>query len=47
VDQFPDIPLIVSKSIGKRVVQAERKCIAEFEATGQENLKNLMGISLI
>lgn len=47
VDQFPDIPLKITRSIGERVLQAERKCILEFESTGRDDLKNLLGISLI
>ncbi len=47
VDQFPDIPLKITRSIGERVLQAERKCIFEFESKGRDDLKNLLGISLI
>jgi len=47
VDQFPDIPLKITRSIGERVLQAERKCILEFESKGRDDLKNLLGISLI
>ncbi len=46
VNQFPDIPLKVMKSIGQRVSQAEKKCIMEFESTKSEELLNLLGISL-
>jgi len=47
VDQFPDITLKITRSIGERVLQAERKCILEFESKGRDDLKNLLGISLI
>jgi len=47
VDQFPDIPLKMTRFIGERVLQAERKCILEFESKGRDDLKNLLGISLI
>jgi CRP/FNR family transcriptional regulator, cyclic AMP receptor protein len=47
VDQFPDIPVKIVKSIGERVLQAEKKCIAEFENEGKEELKQLLGVSLI
>jgi len=47
VDQFPDIPLKMARSIGRRLLQAERKCILEFESTERDDLKNLLGISLI
>ena len=47
VDQFPDIPLKIMKSIGQRVSQAEKKCIMEFESNKSEDLLNLLGISLI
>jgi len=47
VDQFPDIPLKITRSIGERVLQAERKCILEFESKERDDLKNLLGISLI
>lgn len=46
-DQFPDIPLKIMRSIGQRVLKAEKKCIVEFESKRQEELKNLLGISLI
>ncbi len=47
VDQFPDIPLKIMRSIGQRVTQAEKKCIMEFESNKSEDLLNLLGISLI
>ncbi len=47
VDQFPDIPLKIMKSIGQSVSQAERKCIIEFESNKREDFLNLLGISLI
>lgn len=47
VDQFPEILMIIMRFIGQRVLQAERKCILEFESKGGENLKNLLGISLL
>ena len=47
VDQFPEIPLKIIRSIGQRVFQAERKCIQEFESKERDDLKNLLGISLI
>jgi len=47
VDQFPDIPFKIAKGIGQRVLQAERKCILEFESKGRDDLKNFLGISLI
>jgi CRP-like cAMP-binding protein len=47
VDQFPDIPLKIMRSIGQRVTQAEKKCIMEFESNRSEDLLNLLGISLI
>ena len=46
-DQFPDIPLKIARSVGQRVLQAERKCILEFESKGRDDLKNFLGISLI
>ena len=47
IDQFPDIPLKIMKSIGQRVAQAEKKCIVEFESEQAVELTNLLGISLI
>ena len=47
VDQFPDLPLKITRSIGERILQAEKKCILEFESKGRDDLKNLLGISLI
>lgn len=47
VDQFPDIPLKIARSIGQRVLHSEIKCIHAFESTGREDLKNLLGISLL
>ncbi len=47
IDQFPDVPLIITRYIGRRVQQAERKCILELEEKGMDDLKNLLGISLI
>ena len=47
VDQFPDIPLKIIRAIGQRVFQAEKKCIHEFESKERDDLKNLLGISLI
>ena len=47
VDQFPDVPLILIRAIGQRVLQAERKCMFEFESNQHQDLKNLLGISLI
>ncbi|NOX32251.1 MAG: Crp/Fnr family transcriptional regulator [Deltaproteobacteria bacterium] len=47
VDQFPDIHVTIARSIGKRLLQAERKCIHEFELKERDELKNLLGISLI
>ncbi|MCP4370098.1 MAG: Crp/Fnr family transcriptional regulator [Deltaproteobacteria bacterium] len=47
VDQFPDIPLKMVRSIGQKIFQAERKCILEFESKERDDLKNLLGISLI
>lgn len=47
VDQFPDTSLKIARSIGQRVMQAERKCILEFEANQRDDLKNLLGVSLI
>lgn len=46
-DQFADIPLKIIRSIGQRVFQAERNCIHEFESKGRDDLKNLLGISLL
>lgn len=47
VDQFPDLPLIIIRAIGQRVLMAERKCMFEFESNQNKDLKNLLGISLI
>jgi len=47
VDQFPEIPLKVTQAIGNRLLQAERKCVLEYESKGNDDLKNLLGISLI
>jgi CRP-like cAMP-binding protein len=47
VDQFPEIPLIIIRSIGQKVLQAERKCVLEFEAKETEELRDLLGISLL
>ena len=47
VDQFPHIPLKIIRAIGQRVFQAEKKCIHEFESQERDDLKNLLGISLI
>lgn len=47
VEQFPDIPLKFARSIGQRILQAERKCLIEFELKERDDLKNLLGISLI
>ena len=46
-DQFPDIPMAIIKSIGQRVLQAEKKSMIEFESNRSESIKNLLGISLI
>lgn len=47
VDQFPDMPLNITRAIAQRVLAAERKCILEFESEERENVKNLLGVSLI
>ena len=47
VDQYPDTLFKVTRYIGQRVLQAERKCLLDFEETQRDELKNLMGISLI
>jgi CRP/FNR family cyclic AMP-dependent transcriptional regulator len=47
VDQFPKILLNVTKAIGQRVLMAERKSILEIEEKGMDDLKNLLGVSLI
>jgi len=47
VDQFPGIPLKIIRSIGQRVLQAERRCMIEFESKQRDDLKSLLGISLI
>ena len=47
VAQFPDIAFKIARSIGQRILQAERKCILEFESKQRDDLKNLLGISLI
>jgi CRP-like cAMP-binding protein len=47
VDQFPEIPLIIIRSIGQKVSQAERKCVLEFEAKETKELRDLLGISLL
>ena len=47
VDQFPQILLTVTRSIGQRVVMAERKSILEIEENDMDTFKNLLGISLI
>ncbi|MCF6248328.1 MAG: Crp/Fnr family transcriptional regulator [Desulfobacula sp.] len=47
VDQFPETPLKIVRTIGNRLLQAERKCILEYESSASDQLKNLMGISLI
>jgi CRP-like cAMP-binding protein len=47
VDQFPDIPFKIMKSIGQSVSQAERKCIIAFESKKQDDFLNILGISLI
>lgn len=45
--QFPDISLIIIRAIGQRVLRADKKCILEFESKDREELKSLLGISLI
>ena len=47
VDQFPDVPLIISRSIAQRLVSAEQNCMALFESSGQDEIRKLMGVSLI
>jgi CRP-like cAMP-binding protein len=47
VDQFPDTSFKIARSIGQRIMQAERKCILEFESKEREDLKSLLGISLV
>lgn len=47
VDQFPDIPVTIVKSIGERILLAEKKCINKFENNEKDELKQLLGISLI
>ncbi len=47
VDQFPDTSFKIARSIGQKIMQAERKCILEFESKERDDLKNLLGISLI
>lgn len=47
VDQFPDMPQHIARAIAQRVLRAERKCILEFESEEREDLKSLLGISLI
>ncbi len=46
-DQFPDTPLKIIRAIGQRIATAERKCIMEFESEKNEDIRNLLGISLI
>lgn len=46
-DQFPDTPLKIIRAIGQRIAIAERKCIMEFESEKKEDVRNLLGISLI
>ena len=45
VHQFPDLPLKIIGRIGQRVLQAEKKCLAELELN--DNVKFFLGISLI
>jgi CRP-like cAMP-binding protein len=47
VDQFPETPYKIARTIGQRVSQAERKCIAKFQAGKGDDIKSLLGISLI
>ncbi len=47
VDQFPEIPMKMTRAIGHRVVRSEKLAIAEFEAGENADLKNLLGISLL
>jgi CRP-like cAMP-binding protein len=47
VDQFPDTPLKIIRAMGQRIAATERKCIMEFEPEKKEDLRNLLGISLI
>jgi len=47
VDQFPETPFKIAKTIGQRISQAERKCILEFESSKRDDLKHFLGISLI
>jgi len=46
-DQFPDTVLKIARVIGQRLANAERKCIMEFESEKREDIRNLLGISLI
>ncbi len=47
IAQFPDIPVKIMQTIGERVLQAEKKCIGVLEENEQDDIKNLLGISLI
>ncbi len=47
VDQFPKTPLRITRIIGNRLLQAEKKCITEYESIRKDEVKNLLGISLI
>ncbi len=47
VDQFPETPLKIVKTIGQRVLQTERKILMEYETSKNEDIKKLLGISLI
>lgn len=47
VDQFPEITLKITKAIGQRVLQADRKAVMAFEKHKDESLKALLGVSLI
>jgi len=47
VDQFPKVPLIIMGAIGQRLLRADKKWIFEFESMGRDELKSLLGISLI
>lgn len=47
VDQFPQVPQIIVKTLGQQVLKVDRKAIFEFESGKNDSLKPFLGISLL